>query len=284
MLYYPDEQQRFLVPLHRELPETETVIRSTLEKLIETPLLRQELEQLGLLPLIPGKTTILGIHIDETGPARVDFSGSFLEYTPSAERLVLGGLLCTLLQFPEIERLEIMIDGVNPVKFPGGTPGLMPLGPECLINLEVDDALEDYHDFTAVTVYFCFLTPPGRILYVPLTRVLPPAGDAAGAAVKELLAGPRRGSGLFSDIPPGTILRSLQLEEGLAVIDLSKDLLRYEGGLTGAENVIHQILLTLARLEGVEEVQILVDGEKVNLPEGLDLSAPLKLPPAYNFY
>lgn len=283
-LYYPDGQWRFLVPLHREVQETDTIVRHTLEKMVDTPQLREELEPVGLVPLLPGETAIHGIHISEGEPARVDFSESFLGYTPSCERIVLGGLLCTLRQFPDIERLEIMIDGVNPVKFPGGTPGLVPLGPECLINLEVDDELEDYRNYTAVTVYFCFLTPREQILYVPVTRALPPADDAVAAAVEELLAGPRRGSGLFSDIPPGTILRGLQLDEGLITADFSKKLLCYEGGLTGAENMTAQILLTLASLEGAGEVQILVEGEKVKLPDGIDLTSALKPPPVYNFY
>lgn len=284
LLYYPDRQWRFLVPLQREIPEAETIVRNTLEKLFNTPRLQEELEPLGLVPLLPGETAILGIHIDEAGLARVDFSGSFLDYNPSGERLVLGGLLCTLCQFPEIERLEIIVDGVSPEKFPGGTPGRMPLGSECLINLEVDDALKDYRNFTAVTIYFCFLAPQERILYVPVTRALLPADDAAAAAFEELLAGPRRGSGLFSDIPPGTALRSLQLEDGLMVIDLNKELLAYEGGRTGAENMVNQILLTLAQLEGVSEVQILVEGEKMRLPDGIDLTVPLKPPAVYNFF
>lgn len=285
LFYYPDRQWRFLVPLQREVQETDTIVRHTLEKLVNTPQLQADLEPLGLVPLLPGETVILGIHISEGEPARVDFSGSFLGYSPSCERIVLGGLLCTLRQFPDIERLEIMIDGASPVKFPGGTPGLVPLGPECLINLEVDDALEDYRNFTAVTVYFCFLTPQEQILYVPVTRVLPPADDVVSAAVGELLAGPRRGSGLFSDIPPGTALRGLQLEEGVMTLDLSKEMLRYEGGLTGAENIITQIQLTLAQLDlGVSEVQILVQGEKVRLPDGIELTVSLEPPPIYNFY
>ncbi len=283
-LYYPDAEQRFLVPIQRTIPETETVVRDTLEKLVGTPPLKEELKPLGLVPLLPEETAILGIHIGETEPARVDFSSSFLKYDPSAERLVLGGLLCTMRQFPEVERLKIMIEGDTPEKFPGGTPGAMLLGPECLLNLEVDDALSDYRDYTAVTIYFCLQTPQGRTLYIPVTRALPPVEERSAAAVKELLNGPRKGSGLFSDIPPGTELISLHLEEDLAIIDLSPELLTYEGGRTGAENMLNQLLLTLAGNGEVGQVQILVEGEKVSLPDGPDLSAPLEPPAAYNFF
>lgn len=284
LLYYPDQQWRFLVPVQREIPEAETIVRNTLEKLVGSLQLQEELEPLGLTPLLPGETTILGIHIDEAGLARVDFSRSFLEYDPSGERFALGGLLGTLQQFPQIERLEILIEGQIPEKFPGGTSGRMTLGPESLINLEVDDALEDYRNFTAVKIYFCFVTPQGRVLYVPVTRALLPAEECSIAALGELLGGPRSGSGLFSDIPPGTKLRSLQLKEGLAIIDLTKELLSYEGGRSGAENMINQLLLTLAQLDGVSEVQILVEGEKVKLPDGIDLTTPFKPPEVYNYF
>ncbi|MGB4182800.1 MAG: GerMN domain-containing protein [Dethiobacteria bacterium] len=284
LLYYPDQQWRFLVPVQREIPDSGTVVRTTLEKLVGTPQLREELEPLGLVPLLPSETTVFGIHIDEARLARVDFSRSFVDYNPSGERLVLGGLLCTLQQFSEIERLEVFVEGQSLDKFPGGTPGRIPLGPESLINLEVDDALKDYHNFTAVTVYFCFFAPQGRILYVPVTRALQPAEDSSAAAIEELLAGPRSGSGLFSDIPADTELRSLHLEEELIIIDLSEELLSYEGGRTGAENIVNQILLTLAQLEGVNKVQILVEGEKVKLPEGTDLTVPLEPPGVYNFF
>lgn len=283
-LFYPDEQWRFLVPLQREIAETETLIRRSLEELAGTPRVRKELAGLGLAPLLPEGTAVEGINIGEGGLARIDFNRSFLEYDPAAERLVLGGLFCTLCQFPEIERLEIAIEGKVPEKFPGDTPGCLPLGPECLVNLEVDDALEDYHNYTAVTVYFCFPTPQGRILYVPVTRALPPAEDSALAALEELLKGPRSGSGLFSEIPPATELISLKLDEDPAIVDLSGEMLNFEGGRTGAENMVHQVLLTLARLEGVAGVQILVEGEKVKLPGGIDLTEPLELPALYNFF
>lgn len=284
IFYYPDEQRRFLVPVQREIAESETAIRRSLEELVGTPQLDKKLAPLGLAPLLPEGTALLGINLDEEGLARVDFNDSFLKYEPAAERMLLGGLLCTLAQFPEIEQLEIAIEGQIREKLPGNTPGRLPMGPECLVNLEVDDALEDYRDYTAVTIYFCFPTPRGRIFYVPVTRVLPPVENSAVAAVEELLAGPRSGSGLFSEIPPSTELIGLNLEGELATVDLSGELLRFEGGRTGAVNTINQLLLTLARLDGIGSVQILVEGEKIKLPEGLDLTEPLEPPQLYNFF
>lgn len=283
MLYYPDAQWRFLVPVQRAIPFTEAIACSTLERLVASPALESELAPPGLTATLPEHTAVRGISINE-GLARVDFSASFLEYPPEHERLVLGGVLSTLLQFPNIERLEIMVEGANLEQFPGGAPGRIPLGPEDWINLEVDSALEDYRSFTAVKIYFCYLAPNGWIFYVPVTRVLPQTEDEALAAITELLKGPRRGSGLFSDIPAGTGLLGLNLTEGLLEVDLTTELLAYEGGRTGAENVVNQLRLTLGALDGVAEMQILVEGEAVTLKDGPDLSGPLAPLERYNYF
>ena len=70
---------------------------------------------------------------------------------------------------------------------------------------------------------------------------------------------------MFSDIPVGTELRSINLEDSLVKLDFSEALLAYEGGRSGAENMVNQILLTLGSLEGIEQVQITVDGARVTL-------------------
>ena len=76
--------------------------------------------------------------------------------------------------------------------------------------------------------------------------------------MRELLKGPRPGSGLFSELPAGTALLSFRVEDGQAVLDLSGEFLTFQGGRTGAENMVNQILLTLSFQEKIEQVQILV--------------------------
>lgn len=281
-LYYADSRHRFLVPVRRAIPWVEGIAAATLLQLTPSPGPADALQQLGLSATLPVQTEIYGIAINDT-LARVNFNTHFLNYPPDHERLVLGSILCTLRQFSTIETVEILVEGEKVERFPGGAPGRLPLGPECYINLELDEGMENYRNFTAVRLFFCYPSPNGRIFYVPVTRILPSGVDAHTSAVEELLKGPRKGSGLFSDIPPGTGLLHLSIEEGLAIIDLSKPFLSYQGGRTGAENMVSQILLTLSALEGVEQVQILVEGVKVTL-EGLDLSNPLTPPEVYNYF
>lgn len=281
-LYYADAGHRFLVPVRRAIPWVEGIAKITLLQLVPSPDSAAVLHDLGLSAILPAETDISGLAIND-GLARVDFSADFLSYPPGHERLVLGSILCTLRQFSTIETVEILVAGEKVDRFPGGAPGKLPLGPECYINLELDEAVEDYRNFSAVKLYYCYPASNGRILYVPVTRILPSAEEVQSATVQELLKGPRSGSGLFSDIPHGTVLRSITVEEGLVSLDFSDQLLAYQGGLTGAENMVNQILLSLSELEGVEQVQILVEGAKVTL-EGLDLTNPLTPPEVYNYF
>ncbi len=283
-LFYPDEKGRFLVPIQRAIPWTEGIAQETLSLLIPGPELNNELSPLGLTAALPAGTEINGLSIND-GLARVDFNRSFLEYSPEEERLVLGSILCTLRQFVTIEKVELTFNNEYLDKFPGGAPGRLPLGPECWINVELDSDVVDYRDFTAVKLFFCYPSPNGWILYVPVTRILSPQEDAEVAAIKQLLIGPRKGSGLFSDIPPETSLQSFTVDsDGLATLDLSIEATSYNGGRIGAENMINQILLSISNLSEVEEVQILIEGEKVILKEGLDLTKPLPIPTVCNYF
>lgn len=282
-LYYADAGFRFLVPVTREIPYTEAIARATLQRLVATPELSSLLSEVGLAAVIPEDTAIHGIAVDEDGLARVDFSPELLNYPPEQERLVLGSILCTLRQFPSIQQVAILIEGAAPERFSSGAPGTTPLGPECWINLEIEEGVTDYRQYSAVRLFFCYPAPNGWIFYVPVTRILPPVDDPFAAVIAELLRGPRRGSGLFSQIPPDTALLNYTLEEGLATVDFSRHLLDYEGGKTGAANLLNQILLTLSELEEVKEVQVLVEGEKVVRSGELDLQGPLTPPPVYNF-
>lgn len=282
ILYYPDSQRHFLVPVCREIPYTEGIARVTLEHLVATPALTSALESMGFSASLPAGTTLLGITINE-GLARVDFSTALLNYSPEEERLVLGSVLCTLMQFSSIDRVEILVEGSLQDEFPGGTPGRMPFGPECWINLEVDSNLQDYRQYTVAKLYFCYAAPTGRVFYVPVTRILEPRDDEMLAVVQELLKGPRKGSGLFSDIPPGTELLDCRLEDGLLTLDLSGELLSYQGGRTGAENIVNQLLLTLSGLPDMEVIQVLIEGEKTPMRDYPDLVSPLSPLQVYNY-
>jgi N-acetylmuramoyl-L-alanine amidase len=81
--------------------------------------------------------------------------------------------------------------------------------------------------------------------------------------LEELLRGPGEGSALLPCLPPGDWIRSIRLEGKRAIIDLSSELGEIiDGGGASELMAIYSLVNTLAINLELEEVIILVDGEK----------------------
>lgn len=279
-VYYGEEKGGYLIPFTVAVPWTEGVARAALEKVIRGPTPAQEMRY-GLTSYVPPTTEILGLNIRD-GLARIDLSREFFNYDPEQEKLVLNSIVFTLLQFSNVEEVEILVGGAPPEAFPGGTV-VNVFGRERGINLEVEEGV--VNDFTRgqeITLYFCSVLGESRVFYVPVTRVVEKEGDELQITLEELLEGPREGRGLFSDIPPATELRNLALQGETVIVDFSGAILEYRGGLSGEENIKNQLLLTLTELHGVEKVGILVEGERKTLEYGTSFQEPLPRPAALN--
>jgi spore germination protein GerM len=123
-------------------------------------------------------------------------------------------------------------------------------------------------------VYFRVVTDKAlRLIATP--RKLP-AESPIRAAVEELLAGPVP-AGRERPLPGGVRLLDARAADGVATVDFSRELTDNFGG--GSENegvTLYAIVDTLTSLPGVDKVQILVEGERVDTLGGhLDMSVPL---------
>jgi len=101
--------------------------------------------------------------------------------------------------------------------------------------------------------------------------------DLMEAAVLALLEGPADSS-LSRTIPEGTRLLELRVEEGTVYIDLSSEVVEeHWGGSAGEIMTIYSIVNTLTEFKGVEQVQILVEGQELlSLTGHLDISHPIE--------
>lgn len=271
-VFFWEGNGKYLVPVTIAAPWTEGVARAALNRLIAGPAPAQEM-RFGLISVLPPAAEVLGLTIRE-GLARADLSEAFLDYDPGMEREVIDSVVFTLLQFPSVEEVEIMIEGTVPEVFPGGTPGKSPFTSQRGINLEVADELEDYRDTQQAVLYFCHAVGDNHVFYIPVTRIIAGEKSSPRAVLEELLRGPRSKSGLFSEIPPGTTLREVIVEGDLIIADFSREILNYRGGISGEEHLFRQIVYTLSAVPGVKRVQILVEGEAIDLPYGISLKEP----------
>jgi len=114
---------------------------------------------------------------------------------------------------------------------------------------------------TTVTLYF---SDSDAMYVVPERREIEfrDEKDIPEETFKALMEGPRT-EGLHPVIPKGTKLYSIKVEDGLAVVDLSKEFVDNSPGGTASEAMtLGGIVNTLTELEGIEKVQFLIEGEK----------------------
>ncbi|MFW6381151.1 MAG: GerMN domain-containing protein [Bacillota bacterium] len=96
-------------------------------------------------------------------------------------------------------------------------------------------------------------------------------------AIEELIAGPESSS-LGPTIPRGVRVLELRMEGKTVFIDFNTALREnHWGGSTGERMTVYSIVNTLTQFPGIDEVQILLEGENINTLVGhMDLSGPLK--------
>ncbi len=104
----------------------------------------------------------------------------------------------------------------------------------------------------------------GKQRMVAIARELPPGLPPAEAAVDELIRGevPRECDRPF---PRGTQLLGVRVADGVAIADFSEELRSgFRGGSDNEGVTVYSIVNTLTALPGIDRVQILIEGRKVN--------------------
>ncbi len=130
-----DESSEGLVPVLREVPQTQAVARAALEQLLLGPTGRETMDGAGISTAIPDGTELRGISIDG-GVATVDLSGEFASGGGSAGAMMrLAQVTYTLTQFPTVQRVAFKVDGRAVSVF--GSEGIVLDGPQ---------ARSDYQD------------------------------------------------------------------------------------------------------------------------------------------
>jgi germination protein M len=90
--------------------------------------------------------------------------------------------------------------------------------------------------------------------------------ELATAAVRELLAGPTAEEtefGLITSVPKGTKLNGVSISGNTATVDLSRDF-ESGGGSLSMQLRAAQVVYTLTQFEGVDRVQVKLDGTAVD--------------------
>lgn len=171
----------------------------------------------------------------------------------------------TLCQLPGIENVRITVEGET---IHNRNRQTLREGDVLLSGIE-----EEPDTFLAALY---FPDSSGRALTVEYRQVVRTADqDAVDVVMEELLLGPMEGVGNRA-LPQGTRTRSLSVRDGICYVDLSKEFVvnapqtAEEAGLT-----LYALVNTLCVRSGVSQVQLLIEGEKVDLYGTVSVRTPL---------
>jgi hypothetical protein len=114
---------------------------------------------------------------------------------------------------------------------------------------------------------------------VSVRRTHEPTQAVATAATNALLEGPtdaERSAGFTSAIPSGTRLLGINIQNGVATVDLTSEY-QSGGGSTSMQTRLGQVVYTLTQFPTVQKVRFRLDGNPVNVfsSEGIVLDHPV---------
>ncbi|MDN5294360.1 MAG: germination protein [Eubacteriales bacterium] len=125
---------------------------------------------------------------------------------------------------------------------------------------------------TQVVLYFA--TPDARGLKAEKREITKVSGIAK-AALEELIKGPRT-PGLSPTLPTKTRILGINIKDGTATVDFSREIREGVAGSAGEQLAIFSVVNTLTEFPTIKRVQFLIEGEKIETLAGhADLSQPI---------
>ncbi|MDF9408063.1 GerMN domain-containing protein [Pelotomaculum isophthalicicum JI] len=112
---------------------------------------------------------------------------------------------------------------------------------------------------TNLPVYYVKITADDAYLVREVHQV-PYTKEVIKAALEELINTNPVTPGAVRVLPAGTKIRGISVQDGLATVDFSRDVLRANVGASGEELGIQSIINTVTEFPGVQKVSFLVEG------------------------
>lgn len=281
VLYYKDGDN-LLVPVMRYIPKGDMgIAKAAIKGMIYSPELSENIKPTGLYPTLPQGTVIIGATIKEDGLAIVDFNENFLNFdSVEGEALGIKALVYTLTEFPNIESVQVKIEGKEIEEMPYGTK----IGNSIKrseINLIKPDKMDD--KMSKVMVYYQKKGSGYYSYYVPLTKLVSGYTNSAEAALYALLEGPGSDLGLRNPFPDGTKILGVEVNDGVAFVNFSEEILNMTS-MSEERALTKAVTLTLGELESISKVRLFVNGNTIENTESIGSKDYLDIPVFVNFY
>ncbi len=280
-VYYQDTDGS-VIPMTRWIQPQLGVAKAAISLTIDNPLIREETVYYGVYPTLPEHTEVLGIDIME-GIATIDFNRYLLSYgTAYSERNIIAAIVYTLTEFETIQKVRILINGYEQGLLKYGTDLTYPLGREDIMINTNPGPNQLIAGKRKLDVYFMKQANTGFTYPLPVSMIDSGGGtDSMPEALINKLLSNDTEAGMYSEMPEGVSLISSYVDDGVITLNFSKEFLNY-GGTAREEAILKQLAYTLRRCDNVKKISILVEGRKVELPEGTNIAAGLAIPVTIN--
>lgn len=266
IVYYQDNEG-YLVPVMCSVPMEDGIAKATLSLMVQSAGNDMQAARLGLRTILPENTTI---DLDISGGlARIDLSKEVLGLADAAAEVnMINAVVQTLTEFDTVQEVEFLIGGQKLEKLTHGTDisGRFKRGD---INMEAAEGAMSVAGSKPVKLYF---PADAGTVVVPVTRLVYSKPDI-NTAVLELTKGPSATGSLENVLPSGCGLIDVTVEDGVAKLNFTKEFADLALNSDGGRMALKALVLTCTQFEGVESVEIYVEGEKFDPGEGT-LSVP----------
>lgn len=277
-VYYQDKDG-CLVPMTRWILRQQGIARAAVSLCIDSAIAREELAYYGVYPVIPADTEISGIDIRD-GVATIDFNRHLLDYNSEiTERNIVASIVYALTEFRTVDKVRILVNGY--------TQGILKYGTDISGALEREDVNINTNmplintGTGKVDIFMLKKANEGFTYIVPVSvQDAEFGGELTDILVNKLLDEPARGS-IYTEMPEMTELLDYSTYYDVLTLNFSANLIGY-GGNTREEGILKQLAYTVRQVDGIKSLRILVDGKKVELPEGTDISSGLRIPTTIN--
>lgn len=263
LVYYsaladPDSQYAVAGESHT-IPAQEETISALLALLLEPP------ETPGLTSPLPAGLRLLEWQLEE-GQLHLDFSEQY--YTLSGVDMALADacLSLTFCQLEEVSDVYVTVEGreipYRPIQQLSAN--------DILLTGGVDEPLELWVDLR-------YLAADGPYLDIERRKILKQPEQTIPQAV---LAAWADGTPAQTGLPEDIQIRSVTLQDGICIVDLSPSFPAALSQESQATLMIYAMVNTLCQLEGIEAVQLYVEGQPAPPLGALPLDQPLLPDPA----
>jgi len=182
------------------------------------------------------------------------FSKEYYNIEPLKEVLVRAAIVKTLSQVSGVSKIKFYIDGNEQKTASGALVGVMTAADF------VDDTTDLVRDNNVTNIILYFTDEKGLKLYPEVREVyIDSRSSKEKIVLDELLNGPKSAN-LRKVLPDGLAIISIVTRDGICYLDMDDTF------LTGNINVVdtipvYAIVNSLTAISGVEEVQIMINGE-----------------------